>query len=78
MTPQTLRDVLYRHNILIANEDFVTLIAEMDADGDVTRNAAMSCPFSPAPRPRPFGRLRPSGPSPTRFWKSVCPRFNNG
>jgi len=39
MTPQTLRDVLYRHNILIANEDFVTLIAEMDADGDVTRNA---------------------------------------
>jgi Ca2+-binding EF-hand superfamily protein len=34
MEPQTMRDVLYRHNILIANEQFVQLVKDMDEDGD--------------------------------------------
>ena len=34
MEPQTMRDILYRHNILIANEQFAQLVKDMDEDGD--------------------------------------------
>eukprot|EP01048_Picozoa_sp_COSAG05_P004034 COSAG05_NODE_203_length_14207_cov_24.645379_11_plen_952_part_00 len=34
MTPERLRDVLYKHNILISNPDFNALVAKIDVDGD--------------------------------------------
>eukprot|EP01043_Picozoa_sp_COSAG02_P027730 COSAG02_NODE_1648_length_11502_cov_30.464439_5_plen_1094_part_00 len=34
MEPQSMRDVLYRHNILMANDQFAQLVKDMDEDGD--------------------------------------------
>jgi Ca2+-binding EF-hand superfamily protein len=34
VSPKQLRDVLYKHDIIIANVDFANLIGKVDADGD--------------------------------------------
>ena len=34
MTPQQLKDILYKHDIIFADQDFTKMVTQMDEDGD--------------------------------------------